>query len=141
MLDGLDELYTQITSEYPIDVNRVYLSGFSMGSFGTWCWALEHPDRFAALFPVGGHGFDHRMWVMSNDLSPLKDVPIWMVHSRLDQSVPVAGADEVAQALSNLEAHSGYTRYPDASHGGTSERAFADMTIYRWLLEQSRSNP
>lgn len=136
--DRLDAMLDELLASYPIDADRVYLGGFSMGSFGTWTWALKRPERFAALMPVGGSGYWSVFALEQIDFSILKTLPIWIVHGALDASVPVGGADEFAVALAQAGANFGYTRYPHATHGGTSDRAFKDMDIYGWMLEQTR---
>ncbi len=136
--DRLDAMLDDLLANYPVDADRVYLSGFSMGSFGTWTWALKRPERFAALMPVGGNGYWKTFTLEKIDFSPLKAMPIWMVHGAADATVPVSGADEFAAALIAVGANFGYTRYPDATHVGTSDRAFRDMDIYRWMLAQKR---
>jgi predicted peptidase len=133
VIDGLDAMLDELLAQHPIDADRVYLTGFSMGGFGTWQWASRSLERFAALMPVGGSALPDPA-----DLERMKQTPIWMVHSALDQAVPVKGADEVAAALAALGSNFGYTRYPDATHGGTSDRAFSDKALYRWLLAQKR---
>lgn len=139
MLDDLDALLARLLREYPIDPNRVLLTGFSMGGFGTWQWALRSPERFAALMPVGGHGFAHnRYFAADADLCALRNVPIWMVHGAQDEVVPVAGADEFYNILLGCGANIGYTRYPHARHGMTSDLTYSDYTYYDWLLQQKR---
>ncbi len=138
VIDALDAMLDDLLALLAIDEDRVYLTGFSMGGFGTWAWARQRAERFAALMPVGGSGNSHAHVFSQDDLAHLKTKPIWMVHGAVDTAVPVSGADDVAAALARLGANFGYTRYPDATHGGTSDRAFADMALYRWLLAQKR---
>lgn len=136
--DWLDAMLDDLLANYPINPDRVYLGGFSMGSFGTWAWALKRLERFAALLPVGGNGYWSVFALEQIDFSILRTIPIWMVHGAKDDAVPVAGADDFAQALVQVGANFGYTRHPDATHGETSDRAFRDMTILNWLLAQKR---
>lgn len=49
--DVLDILLDELLVKYPVDPERVYLTGLSMGGFGTWFWATAHPGRFAAIAP------------------------------------------------------------------------------------------
>ncbi len=136
--DQLDVLLDDLLAEQPIDPDRVYLTGFSMGGYGTWTWAVKRPERFAALLPVGGSAFIDGV-LTRDDLYCLRALPLWLVHGALDQAVSVSGADDVAAALAEIGANFGYTRYPDATHGGTSDRAYIDPAIYRWLLAQKRN--
>lgn len=139
LTDSLDVLLDGLLSQHPIDPDRVYLTGFSLGGYGTWVWGSARPERFAALVPVGGSAWFDGLFERA-DLERLRSTPIWMVHGAADQAVSVSGADEVAAALTSIGANFGYTRYPDATHGGTSDRAFRDMELYRWLLAQRRGN-
>lgn len=138
LLDELDRWLDDLLEQYPVDPDRVLLTGFSMGGFGAWQWALRCPERFAALMPIGGNGFHFRNYTMPADLCALKDLPIWMIHSAGDMVVPVSGADEFHQALRACGAVFGYTRYPDAGHVETATAAFADPAHYDWLLKQKR---
>lgn len=138
LLDDLDRWLDGLLGEYPIDPNRVYLTGFSMGGFGTWQWALRRPERFAALMPVAGNGSRYGIYGVKTDLSALKDMPIWMIHGAQDEVVPVSGADEFHRALLDAGASIGYTRYPHARHTDTSVLAYWDTVHYDWLLKQER---
>jgi predicted peptidase len=138
VLDELDAWLDDVLSQHPIDPNRVLLTGFSMGGFGAWQWALRHPGRFAALMPVAGNGFGFRNYHLPADLRALAALPIWMIHSAGDEVVPVSGADEVHRALLKAGARFGYTRYPDAGHTETARLAFGDRAHYDWLLRQKR---
>lgn len=135
----LSALLDDLLAQYPIDTTRVYLTGFSMGSRGTWRWAVEQPERFAALMPVSGSGAHPTDNVSEADLAVLKTIPIWMVHGAVDTVAPVSGADWTFATLLALGASVGYTRYPDADHGQASDRAFRDKTILSWLVAQKRS--
>ena len=131
VLDELDAMLDELLAKNPIDPKRVSLIGFSLGGFGTWAWAAKRPERFSALMPLGG-----TVLPKLSDLRRLQVKPIWIVHGALDQSVSVRGADQVALSLPALGGTLGYTRYPDADHGQTSDRAFRDLTILNWLLAQ-----
>jgi predicted peptidase len=109
-----------------------------MGGFGVWTWAFEQPERFAALMPVAGSGFKYHDFLPPADFTQVSKIPIWMVHGAQDEAVPVRGADEFAALLDAYGAEYGYTRYPDANHVLTFDRAFTDRVLYQWLLAQKR---
>ncbi|HAN87448.1 MAG TPA: hypothetical protein DCQ13_07360 [Firmicutes bacterium] len=72
LLDDLYELLKEIKSGYDIDEDRVYLTGLSMGGHGTWVFAVQHPDEFAAIVPICG-------WLIDvNDARRLADMPVWV---------------------------------------------------------------
>ena len=137
-LNDLDRLLDGLLREYPIDPDCVLLTGFSMGGFGAWRWAQRRPERFAALMPIGGNGFDVRDYNVSRDLSAFRSLPIWLIHGALDPVIPVSGADEMAGALAAAGIPFGYTRYPHAAHIEAAALAYADPAHYDWLLMQKR---
>jgi predicted peptidase len=134
----LDAMLDCLLASHPIDPDRVTLTGFSMGGFGVWEWALHSPARFAALAPVSGSRFVRQGRALSGDFAALK-MPIWAIHSAADQTVPVEPADELVAHMQSIGADIRYTRYDDADHGQTSDRTFYDQALYEWLLKQRRS--
>jgi predicted peptidase len=79
---ALDILHS-LSKELPIDAKRIYLTGLSMGGYGSWMLAAKHPELFAAVVPICG-GCD------PSTASALKDVPIWALHGDADKVVPPA---------------------------------------------------
>lgn len=135
IIPDLDVMLDTLLATYPIDPDRVTLTGFSMGGFGTWQWALIRPARFAAIAPVAGTGYHRPEWEMRGDFGALR-MPIWAIHSAADLAVPVEPADEVVTHMRMLGANIRYTRYDDADHGQTSDRAFSSAELYNWLLSR-----
>ncbi|MDZ4764390.1 MAG: phospholipase [Chloroflexota bacterium] len=138
VLDALDAMLDHLLATQPIDPDRVYLTGFSLGSYGTWSWAIARPDRFAALMPVGGNGLRHSTYTFDQDFEAIQHLTVWMIHSAGDMTVRVDGADFFAARMTALKMNFGYTRYPHLSHGGTADAAFWDQQHYDWLLAQRR---
>lgn len=132
VLDRLEATVERVGREHPAACDRILLTGFSMGSFGAWEWALRRPSRIGALAPVAGSrppGAEH-------DLRTLRGLPIWMVHGAADVHVPVDGADALAAELEDRGVRFRYTRYPDADHGETCRRAYGEQGLCDWLLSQ-----
>jgi predicted peptidase len=136
VLSELDGLLDELLEKYSLDHARVYLTGFSMGSRGVWLWGTQRPERFAALLPVSGSGPHPTDEVSAADLAVLRGKPVWMVHGAADDRVAMSGVDGHFRMLAAINPTIGYTRYPDADHGQTAERAFCDATILNWLLAQ-----
>ena len=130
---ALDELYDEVLEKYPVDPDRVYLTGQSMGGFGSWMWAAEHPGRFAAVAPVCGGG-DPR------EAEYLQDVPIWNFHGAKDPAVSIRLSDEMVEALRKVQGRVRYTVYPDAGHG-IWDTVYRTDEFYTWLLQQVRQQP
>jgi predicted peptidase len=81
-MDELETLIERVADEHPVDRSRIYLTGLSMGGFGSWELAARRPDLFAAVIPICGGGDPE--WA-----SQLSDVPIWAVHGDADEAVSV----------------------------------------------------
>jgi len=86
--EALIALLDQIEKDYAVDLSRVYLTGHSMGGFGTWYLAYQHPERFAAIAPMSAP-FSVTAWA-----ERLKEMPIWAFHGSDDSLVPIAGIIE-----------------------------------------------
>jgi pimeloyl-ACP methyl ester carboxylesterase len=122
----LDELERML----PIDRDRVYLSGHSLGAMATWEWALDNPERFAAIAPMAGIGEPYRA-------SRLKHVPVWAIHGENDHVVP-RGFEE--QMVTALQACGGSVRYSVIKGGGHNMPVDLDWgQIDAWYLRQTRS--
>jgi predicted peptidase len=107
--DFVITLLDTIIDRYHVDTSRVYLTGLSMGGFGTWETATKYPDRFAAIAPICGGGNPFLA-------SRLKDVPVWCFHGEKDQAVPFQRSVEMVEALKKVGGDVRFTAYPDAGH-------------------------
>jgi len=126
-------LIDQIRRKYRVDDDRIYLTGLSMGGFGTWETAWQFPERFAAVAPICGSFAPDRV-------AKLRDLPIWVFHGDKDTSVPIAGDQKCVAALQKVGGHVRFTFYPDGEHDVWT-RTYADPRLYAWLLEQRRGHP
>lgn len=132
--DALDLLLEEIEKTYSIDKNRIYVTGLSMGGYGTWDFAMRYPDRFAAIIPIcGGSTYPELVGV-------LKDLPIWAFHGAKDDIVPVGESRVLVNILKKYNGNIKYTEYPEAGHDSWTE-TYNNTKIYEWLLEQKRNNP
>jgi predicted peptidase len=123
-------LLDEIVAKYKIDQDRIYLSGLSMGGFGTWMLAAYAPDRFAAIVPVCGGG--ERL--MARRLTHL---PVWAFHGAKDQVVPLGRSEEMVDALKKLHGDVKLTVYPEAGHDSWTA-TYDNPELYDWLLQQKR---
>ena len=119
-----------IEKEYSVDPKRTYLSGLSMGGYGTWSLAAAFPDKWAALAPVCGGG-------NTADAEKIKDIPCWNFHGDKDTAVPVAKSREMIAALKKAGGKPKYTEYPGVGHNSWDD-AYGTDELYKWLLEQSK---
>jgi predicted peptidase len=128
--DLLNGLLDEVIQNYRVDTNRVYLTGLSMGGFGTWELAAAHPERFAAIAPICGGG-------NPKDAQKLARLPIWVFHGAKDPTVPLARSQEMVDALKAAGANVKFTVYPEAQHDSWTE-TYNNPEFYQWLLEQKR---
>jgi predicted peptidase len=131
---GVKALADEIQKLYRVDADRVYLTGLSMGGFGTWETAMEYPDEWAALVPIcGGVGVRFVM------VSRIKHLPEWIFHGELDPVVPVEYSKKMHANLQKLgAAEVKLTIYPDVKHESWTQ-AYADAEMWKWLFEQKRA--
>ena len=113
-------------ARFRIDPDRVYVTGLSMGGFGTWEAAESFPDRIAAVAPVCGGG----NWI---GLCAARDVPVWAFHGARDRVVPLDRTVVMIEALERCGASPRLTVYPDVGHNAW-EKAYSDPALYDWLL-------
>ena len=119
-------LIDQTVEDYDVDESRVYLTGLSMGGYGTWAIASTYPERFAAIAPVCGGG-------MPFTAHNLKDVPIWAFHGAKDNVVKLSQSQEMVDAVNKFGGNAKITVYPDANHDSWTETYNNDQ-LYEWML-------
>ncbi len=129
-LTAVMELLEQVKKEYPVDENRLYLAGLSMGAYGVWDLLARYPGVFAAAIPVCG-GAD------PTKAENMKDVAIRTYHSADDPIVPVSGTRAMVKALEEAGGNIEYKEYTNQSHSCWS-RAFNVSDQVSWLFSQSR---
>ena len=126
----LGALLDDLQARYRIDPDRVYVTGLSMGGFGTWDLLETFPDRFAAAVPVCGGGTPGR-------ICAARSVPVWAFHGALDPVVPLLRSQEMTERLEACGGDVRLTVYPDAGHDSWTA-TYADPTVYEWLLSHRR---
>ena len=126
----LTALLNDIVKRHKVDQDRIYITGLSMGGFGTWALAAHTPDRFAALVPVCGAGETVRT-------KSIAHIPIWVFHGAKDQAVPIERSQKMVDVLKKRGANVQFTIYPEAGHDSWTE-TYANPKLYEWLLQQKR---
>jgi hypothetical protein len=126
-------LLDEVLAQYRIDPDRVYLTGLSMGGFGTWYTATAYPERFAAVAPVCGGGDP-------DDAPRLRDVPTWVFHGDKDDVVSPELSLRMVDALTKVHGRVKLTLYPGEGHN-IFMRVYKDPEFYSWLLQQTKSQP
>ncbi len=130
-VDFLTALLDEIEETHRVDASRVYVTGLSMGGFGTWDLAIAHPERFAAIAPICGGGAPY-------NACALKDTPTWVFHGALDSVVPIARSVDMVAALERCEGDVRFTVYPMAGHDSWTE-TYDNPELYEWFLTQRKT--
>lgn len=120
----------EVMKEYKVDPKRQYLTGLSMGGYGTWHIAFTYPDRWAAMVPVCGGGDP-------KGAETIKDIPCWCFQGEEDSAVPVKRSREMIEALEKAGAKPRYTEYKWVGHDSW-DPAYATNQLYAWMLAQKK---
>lgn len=119
-----------IQSKYKVDREKIYLTGLSMGGFGTWNIASKFPSVFAAIAPVCGGGD-------TTEVMKLKHVPVWCFHGAKDNVVDPEQSYRMVRALKKYNPDVKLTIYPDANHDSWSQ-TYDNDSLYTWMLQQKK---
>ncbi|HZZ81990.1 MAG TPA: alpha/beta hydrolase-fold protein [Gemmataceae bacterium] len=119
----------QVEKDYKTDKKRVYLTGLSMGGFGTWSMAAAYPNRWAAIAPICGGGD-------VKSAAKIKDLPIWCFHGDADTAVKVERSREMIKAIKDAGGKPRYDEYPKVGHNSW-DRAYGNAELYEWFLKHS----
>ena len=128
---ALNALLDDIEARYRVDVDRVYVTGLSMGGFGAWGLAVDNPGRFAAIAPICGGGDPARA-------ERIKHLPVWAFHGAKDDTVPLKASQDMVDALKKAGGNVRFSVYPEAGHDLWTE-TYNNPEIYEWLLKQKRA--
>jgi predicted peptidase len=131
--EELMPLIDHVASKLNVDADRIYVTGLSMGGYGTWRLAATHPERFAAAIPICGGG-DAEKYAKG-----LSKVPIWAFHGGKDPVVPIKGTQDIVDAVKAEHGDIEFTVYPDAGHDSWTE-TYNNPKVYEWLLAHRRKS-
>ena len=127
----LYKLLQNIKTIYRVDNQRIYLTGLSMGGYGTWDLAMKHPDEFAAIAPVCGGGDTTTAW-------KLRNISIWCFHGAKDDVVLPINSMNMVKAVKRYNPSVKFTLYPDANHNSWDSTYNSNDNLYNWLLAQKK---
>ncbi len=137
--DALLALLDEVIHKYRVDPKRIYLTGLSMGGYGTWDLGLNCPERFAAIAPVCGGG--NRLAVLLPDpkkKDAFKSLGVWAFHGAKDSVVELDESERMVKALRKAGcADVQITVYPEANHDSWTE-TYANPKLYEWFLQHRR---
>ena len=141
------------TKEFKGDAKRTYLTGLSMGGYGSWDMAAKYPGKFAAVVPIcGGIVLPAHLKQIRPDLAAtsypddpksyeevakkIGKTPVWIFHGGADDTVPPEGSRKLEAALKAAGGDVRYTEYPGIGHNSW-DKAYAEPELTTWLFAQS----
>jgi len=124
------DLIEHLKKELPVDPDRIYITGQSMGGYGTFEAIVRRPDLFAAAAPVcGGNS--------PTNAKKIAHVPIWVFHGAKDPTVPVARSREMVEAIQKAGGKPKYTEFPNVRHAAWPP-AYNNQDLWRWMFKQNK---
>jgi predicted peptidase len=127
------QILDKVANENPVDRDRVYLTGLSMGGYGSWDLAMRMPERFAAVAPICGGGDEQ-------SASKLAGVPVWAFHGDDDQAVPVDRSRRMIAAIEKAGGHPKYSELKGVGHNSWTPAYEDPKGLIPWMFEQKRTN-
>ncbi len=131
---NIKELYSfiiSLTNIYPIDLDKITLTGLSMGGFGTWAFACMYPEMLAGIAVVCGGGMTWRA-------NRIKNLPIKVFHGDIDPAVPISYSYEMVDALLKLGNNVEFTIFHNVAHNSWDYAYTKDLL--EWLVLRDRRN-
>lgn len=117
----------------PVDTGRIYLTGLSMGGYGTWQLAMQYPKAFAAIAPICGG-----TWPIGLFLEKIKHIPTWVFHGAKDSVVPFSQSATPVALLNEMNANIKFTAYPELDHDSWTI-TYENPKFYEWLFSQKNT--
>lgn len=133
-------LLEEVMSKYAVDTSRVYLTGLSMGGYGTWTLGAAYPEKFAAIAPICGGGETITVLLSGRDKKEaLKTLGVWAFHGGKDPVVPMSESERMVEAMKKAGCEDvKLTVYPEAKHDSWTE-TYSTPELYDWFLKHERT--
>jgi predicted esterase len=132
--DLIPQLLNDLSGEYSIDMERLYVTGLSSGGSGVWELLIRNPQLFAAGVPICGNADAKKASLLAN-------VAIWNFHTADDPTMPVKGSRDMIDAIRRAGGKPFYTEYPTGGHGSSWVRAYKEPALVDWVMAQKRGKP
>jgi predicted peptidase len=132
-------LLDDVMAQHKTDASRVYLTGLSMGGYGTWSIALKNPQRFAAIVAIcGGGQYADLLRLTREKKAALLTLGVRVFHGAKDPTVPLEESERMVAALKKIGVTDlQFTVYPEAKHDSWTE-TYNKPELYAWLLKHQR---
>jgi len=121
------DIIEKTKKEYKVDDKRFYITGLSMGGFGTWALICKYPTMFTAAAPICGGG-------NPAEAEKIKDLPIWNFHGDKDPAVNIKKSQDMIDAIKAAGGNPKFTIYPGVGHNSW-DKAYREEKLNEWFLE------
>tara|TARA_R110001592_G_scaffold96667_2_gene277497 strand:- start:1323 stop:2033 length:711 start_codon:yes stop_codon:yes gene_type:complete len=130
--DKVLELIEYIKQNYPIDTQRIYVCGMSLGAYGTLHFAGKYPEKLTAAVAICGGGNE-------KDGCNLSTIPLWIQHGEVDKIVPLKESQKMYDAIKKCDSTADvtFTIIKGGNHSNV-ESLFHEDAMYDWLFTQVR---
>lgn len=136
--EELMALVDDLSGVLRVDRHRFYVTGLSMGGYGSWDLAARYPERIAAVAPICGGGDRLAIKIAGNHRDALKSLGVWAFHGGKDNVVPLAESQQMVDEFKHLGATDiQLTVFPEAGHDSWTE-AYNKPELFEWLLKHQR---
>ena len=140
--EDLNVLLQELKTKLPVDTKRIYLTGNSMGGYGTWAWGAHSPEHFAAIAPVvGGIGHGGPKDVtpdLDNWAANLAKIPVYAFAGGKDRVVPAERSERMIAAIRKAGGKKAKLKvYPNEGHRA-GRKVFSTEEFYTWMFSQKR---
>ena len=132
--DGLLALVDDLVDRYRVDEDRIYVTGLSMGGYGTWAVGGAAPERFAAIAPICGGGQRWEARAIGQ-----AQLPTWVFHGAKDKVVPIDESQRMVDMVERSGGHAEFTVYPKAQHDSWT-KTYNNPALYEWFLSHRLSD-
>ena len=129
-VEVLKSMLDDLKKRYRVNNDRIYLTGLSMGGYGTWNFSEKYPDEFAAIVPICGGGDSDEVW-------KLRYMPVWCFHGDKDDAVPPSESQKMIDGLKKYNSNVRFTLYPGVGHNSW-DTTYRNDNLYTWLLSQKK---
>ncbi|MBX2916030.1 MAG: dienelactone hydrolase family protein [Cyclobacteriaceae bacterium] len=126
----IDEFVKAATSSLPIDENKIYITGVSLGATGVWQYCIAYPYKVSAAVPISGWGNPH-------EVCKIKNLPVWAFHGDQDQVVTMAGSKNMINELIKCDGDARLTIIENGGHDIWAQ-AYSYPGFTNWLLSKSK---
>jgi len=137
--NDIDEILVKLIKicieELSVDTSRIYLTGLSMGGYGTWNLICKYPNAFAAAAPICGGLWEYK----DKGLKNIAHLPLWVFHGAKDTAVPLSDSADPVAILNELDANVKFTVYPELEHDSWTV-TYENPNFYKWLFAQKNDH-